>query len=167
MSHDTTLTIFVAVAAVAMLLQLATLVVLALSITKSTARLEAMAQDFQHKIDPLLVAARDIATDTSPKVKEITSNLLDVSASLRLQTERLDGAVHHVLSEVVTQVNHASHIVDETLNAAEKTRTSVEKPVRTASALLQAVGVGLSVLFGRNKREDDIRGEGRKDEMFI
>ena len=167
MSHDTALTVFVIIAAVAMLLQLATLVVLAISITKSTARLEAMAQDFQQKIDPVLAAAREVALDGAPKVKEITSNLLDISASVRLQAERLDGAVRHVLTEVTTQVNRASHIVDETLNTAEKTKNTVEKPVRTANALLHAVGVGLSVLFGRDKHENNIRGENRKDEMFI
>ena len=175
MSHETLLTVFVMVSAIAMALQLVTLAALAISITKSTAKFEAIAEDFQRKLDPLLISAREIAVDTGPKVKEITSNVLDVSSSLRLQAERLDGTVREVLGEVVTQVNRASQFVDETLETAEKTKHTVEdkvvKPVRTANALIHAVGVGLAVFFGhdnhREKREENIRGENRKDEMFI
>jgi hypothetical protein len=170
LNQDTVLTIFVAVTAVAVVLQMAILLGLFLTVKQAAERFARIAEDTQRKLDPILASAREVTSDAAPKFKEISSNLLEVSASFRLQAERLNSALSDIVGRVTSEVGHAQQVVSDTIDSVEKTRNKVEntvtKPVRTMSAAIEALSVGLGVLLGRDRKEPP-RGGDRKDEMFI
>jgi len=164
------LTIFVALTAVAVCLQMAILFMLYLSTKKTSARIEALADTVEQKVLPTVDAAHALITETGPKVQAIINNVSESTALVKQQVERLNITMNDVLDRTRLQVIRADEIVTRTMDRVEETTDIVHhvvlSPVRQLAAILTGVMAGVGDLVG-NRKVQRARKAVPRDEMFI
>ena len=169
----TSLIVFVAITSVAVVLQMAILLALYLTAKRTTAQIESIALDFQRRTIPMIESARDIIADSAPKLKEITSNLTEASATLKTQAEALGSAAVEIAVRCRNQVVHADDIVSRALDRVEKTTESVQNsvltPVRRVQGIMQGLSVGLGAFLNqkRQPRQPRQAGPAGDEGMFV
>lgn len=164
------LTLFVAVTSIAVVIQAGILVALFVTMRKSSARTLAIAESVQARVIPALESAQAILNDTGPKLQTITSNLVEVSTTLRSEVERADLTVADLLDRTRLQIIRADEMVSRALDRVEETtelvQHSVIGPVRQISAIIQGLTAGFGTFFGRRMRTDE-DGAEQDEELFI
>ena len=80
---NTIITIFVVVAAVAIVVQMGILLALYTALRRTSERMEGIAGRLEQQATPVLATAAAILDDAKPKIAEITTNLSETSASVR------------------------------------------------------------------------------------
>lgn len=167
--------LFIALTGAAVLLQAGILTALYLAVRKTSARMEALAEELKTKAVPTLETAQAMLTELRPKLQIVADNLMEGTTAVRSQVERMDATVNDVLDRARLQVIRADDLLTRTLDRVEETSDMVHKtvvsPVRQFSGLIQGVTAGLEFLLGgRGRRNGDSRGTRRpvpQDEMFI
>ena len=161
---------FIGITGLAVLLQAGVLLMMYLSMRKSSARMEAIATEVKTKAIPALESTRTILTEIRPKLQVIAENLEDTTTHLRDQVHRVDATVTDIVDRTRLQVIRADELVSRTLDRVEEAtdmvHNTVVSPVRQLSGLLHGLSVGVEFLFGGKRR----RREGvtvPQDEMFI
>jgi len=166
--------LFIALTGIAVLLQAGVLVAIFVVLKKTSAKMEALAEEVKVKALPTIAQAEAMLTDIRPKVEAIAEQVQDSTAMVRDQVERVDAAVNDVVDRARLQIIRADELFTRTLDRVERTSDIVHKtvisPVRQISGLMQGVTVGLEFLFGvRGRRNGGSRERGPvpQDEMFI
>jgi len=168
-------TLFIAVTAAAVLLQAGILAGMYLAMRKSSARMEALADEVKTKALPTLETAQQILTELRPKLTLIADNLTETTHSVRSQVERMDATVDDVVDRARLQVIRADELLSRTLDRVEETsdmvHNTVVSPVRQFAGLIQGVTAGIEFLLGNRGRKNgsgrDARRPVPQDEMFI
>ena len=169
--ENTVITIFVVVAAVAIVVQMAILFALYKGLRQSSDRMEGIATRLEQKATPVLTTAAAILDDAKPKVAELTTNLAESAAILRAQVQQVGDAT----SEIVERVRmNAARVDDFIQNAAQKVEATsdllqnkVLSPVRRVRALVSALGAGLAFLKSTRSRQRGNAEQVEDEEMFI
>lgn len=172
---DDKLTIFVAITAAAVVLQMLILLVMCIVMYKLSARLKTVADETESRVFPLIDSARILLQDvktfletTRPKVDVILDNAAHVTTSARADVERVQVTLNDLLDRLRLQVIRADEMVTRTMDrveeTSEKVQHSVMSPIRQVSGIAQAVSIGVSTFFNSQKRR---RNGGPNDEMFI
>jgi archaellum component FlaC len=172
---DDKLTIFIAVTAAAVLLQMLILLALYLSVRKLSARLESVVDETQSRVLPLLDNAKIMQQEVKtfietarPKIDLILDNVAHVTTTARTDMERLEVTLNDLLDRIRLQVIRAdemvTHAMDRVEETSERVQHTVMSPVRKVSGIAQAISVGVGTFFGNQKRR---RNGGHSDEMFI
>jgi hypothetical protein len=172
---DDKLTIFIALTAIAILLQAGVLLAMYIAIRKSSQRMEALATEVKGKIMPSLDQVGQMLTEMRPKLNVIVDNLQDATTVMRSELKRVDATVNDVVDRARLQVIRADELLSRTLDKVEHTSDMVQKtvvsPVRHISGLMQGISVGLEFLFSKRGRRNGGSREDRRpvpqDEMFI
>jgi hypothetical protein len=172
---DDKLTIFIALTAVAILIQAGVLLAMYVSMRKTSQRMEALATEVKSKVLPSVEQVQQMLTETRPKVTVIVDNLHDATNVMRAQLQRVDATVNDVMDRARLQVIRADELLSRTMDKVEHTSEVVQKtvvsPVRHISGLMQGISVGLEFLFARRGRQNGRSREDRRpvpqDEMFI
>lgn len=172
MNPNWVLTIFVAVTAIAFVLQLLVLYALKNAIEKSSERMENMASRMEKTAMPLMTTASAILEDAQPKVAEITSNLAEASSTLRSNVANVAEATGEIVERARIQAARLDEMIHSTVDKVEQTtdflQNSVIRPVRRVHAIVQAVNAGFS-FFKRSrspKKGPQLAAE-EDEEMFI
>ena len=166
---------FIALTAVAVLLQSGVLLAMYLTMRKTTERLEVVLSEARTKLMPTIDQAQQMIIDVRPKIEVIAENVKETSTSVKEQVQRIDATVNDVVDRARLQVIRADELLSRTLDRVEHTSEIVHKtvvsPVRHISGLMQGISVGLEFLFaGRGRRNGGTRETRRpvpQDEMFI
>jgi methyl-accepting chemotaxis protein len=179
---DKLLTIFIAVTAAAVVLQMLILLGIFLAVRKLSGRMEALADKVEDTtgilqvrvlpvIDNLKSIQQEIKTflDTSrPKVESLLDNLSHISATARGSVDRIDTTVNDAVDRMRLQVIRGDEMLTRTMDRIEETTEQVHQtvmsPVRQVSGLVYAIGTGVGSYFNQQKRR---RNGGPSDEMFI
>jgi uncharacterized protein YoxC len=165
------ITIFVVVAAVAIVLQLVVLYVMAKALRESSKKVEGIAARLEQQASPVLATAAEILDDAKPKIAEITTNLAETSATIRAHVVQVGEAT----SEIVERARLQAARLDEfVINAAQRVEATSEllqhkvfSPMRRVRAVVSALNAGLSFLRSSRPRHRT-NGENIEDEeMFI
>jgi tetrahydromethanopterin S-methyltransferase subunit F len=167
--------LFIALTGAAVLLQAGLLAAMYLSMRKSSARLETLANEVKTKALPTLESAHALLTDIRPKLQLIADNLADTSTSVRSQVDRLDATVNDAVDRARLQIIRGDELLTRTLDRVEETTDIVHKtvvsPVRQFSGLIQGLTAGIEFLLGNRGRRNGGSREARRpvpqDEMFI
>ena len=88
--------IFTAVTAAAVLLQAVVLLALFLVLKKAIGKLLAVTDEVKEQALPLLATTRGLVEDISPKLKVASSNLVEVSHTLRHQANHVSDSVNEL-----------------------------------------------------------------------
>ena len=170
--ENTVITIFVVVAAVAIVVQMGILFALYKALRQSSDRMESLVSRLEQKASPVLAMAADILDDAKPKLAELTTNLAESSAIVRAQVHQVGEAT----AEIVERARmNAARLDDFIMNAAHKVEATSEllqnkvlSPVRRVRAVVSALNAGLN--FFKATRSQRQRGNAEQvedEEMFI
>jgi len=169
-----TLTVFIALTAIAVLLQAGVLVAMYAAMRKSSERMEALATEVKTKVFPVVEQMQELLAETRPHLQMITANLEETSLLVKAQVQRSEAAVSDLVDRARLQVIRADELLSRTLDRVEQTSDIVHKtvisPVRQLSGLVQGITVGLEFLLGNRSRRNGRRDERHgvpQDEMFI
>jgi methyl-accepting chemotaxis protein len=171
---DDKLTIFIALTAAAVVLQMLILLAMYLSVRKLNVRLESVLDETRSRVFPLLEDGKAIQQDiktfletSRPKIDLIVDNVAQATTTTRAEIERLQVTLNDATDRFRLQVIRVDEMVTHTLDrveeTSEKVQQSVKAPVRQVSGIAQAISVGVATYFRSKKRGRN----GGPDEMFI
>lgn len=168
---DDKLTIFIAVTATAVVLQMIILAAMLVIMRRLASRVEQL----QAQATPLIEDSKKLAAkvqsllDTArPKVDVILNNASSISTTARTQTQKADVALTAFMDRARLQAIRADEMLTRTLDqvehTSEKVQNSVLSPMRHLNGVLQGIGVGFETLFQKSRQPKNGR---HNDEMFI
>jgi outer membrane murein-binding lipoprotein Lpp len=170
MNQTDMLTAFVAVTALAVILQMLILAGLYFSMRKTGERVTAMQAKLNEQLLPLLAKLRVIVDESAPKLQTTLENVAQTTTIVRAQAEKIDHAVTGAVQVASDQVHAAGELAARTMERVDDTAHAVQHaviaPVRKLSALLGAVAVGFGDFSGRRK-VDRTKSAVPKDQMFV
>ena len=168
---NTIITVFVVVAAVAIVLQLVVLFVMAQALRQSSKKVEGIAARLEAQASPVLSTAAEILDDAKPKLAEITTNLAESSATLRAHVAQVGMATSEIAERARMQAARLDEFVMNTAQRVEATsdllQNKVFSPMRRVRAVVSALNAGLSFLRSNRSRHRHNGSEAEDDEMFI
>jgi hypothetical protein len=167
---NTLLMVFIAVTAVAVLLQAAILAGMFFAVRKTSAKVESLAEEVKTKVLPTAELAHSMILELRPKIETVADNVSVSTTMLRTQLERIDATLTDIVDRTRLQVIRADEFVNNTMDKLEETREAVQRtvvsPVRHISGLMHGVTAGLEAFFSR-KRQRSGAPNVQQDEMFI
>jgi methyl-accepting chemotaxis protein len=171
---NTFLIIFVAVAAVAIVIQAVILGLIYRSTNRASVRIEGIASRLEEKSTPVLTTAYAILTDAQPKISAITTDLAEATAMVRANVSQIGEATAEIVERARMQAVRVDELITGTVDriegTAEMVQNTVIHPVRKIQAILQALQAGIGFLRRSQSRS---RGNGAdgpagdEEEMFI
>jgi hypothetical protein len=168
---NTIITIFVVVAAVAIVLQTVILFVLYKVTRQSSEKVEGIAARIEERASPLLVTAAAILDDAKPKIAEITSNLAETSVSIRAHVGQIGEAAGEISERVRMQAARLDNFVVSAANKVEATsellHEKVLSPMRRVRAIVSALNAGFSIFKSHRPARRANGDEVEDEEMFI
>jgi len=171
LSHDWVITIFVVVAAVAIVVQTGILFVLYKAMRESSTRIEGIAGRIEKQASPVLTTAQAILEDAQPKLAEITTNLVESTATMREHVAQVGEATTEIVERVRMQAVRLDEFVTSAANKLESTseilQTTVLSPMRRVRAIVQALSAGLNFLRAHRAQKKAGATEVEDEEMFI
>ena len=167
--------LFIALTGAAVLLQAGLLAAMYIAMRKTSARMEAIAEEVKGKALPALDLAQSVLSELRPKVNVIIDDVTETTAAVRSQVERMDATVTDAVDRARLQVIRADELLTRTLDRVEETSEMVQRtvvsPVRRFSGLIKGVTTGIEFLLGGRGRKNGGSREARRpvpqDEMFI
>jgi hypothetical protein len=168
---DTLLKFFIAVTTIAVAVQAGILVALYVAVRKSTARMDALATEVKSKALPTMETVQNILVELRPRIEVMSVNFSESSTLLRNQLGRIDATLTDALDRTRLQVIRADELLNRTMDKVEETSEIVHQtvisPLRHVNGLLAAIGTGLEVFLGQNRRQPKNGAGVPQDEMFI
>jgi hypothetical protein len=179
---DDKLTLFIAITAAAVVLQMLILLAMYIAVRKLSTRMEGLAEKVEDatsvvlpKVLPLLENVTSMQQElkgflevAKPKIDVVLDNLSHITTTARGSVERIDATVNDAVDRVRLQVIRGDEMLTRTLDRVEETSEKVQhtvmSPVRQVSGIVQAISVGVGSFFSGQKRR---RNGGPSDEMFI
>lgn len=176
------LTLFIAVTAAAVVLQMLILLAMFLTVRKLGARMQALADKGEQTaamvetrvlpvIDNVKTIQQDVKTfmDTArPKIETLIENTSRMSSTARATVERFDATANDAIDRIRLQVIRGDELLTRTMDRVEETSEKVQhtvmSPVRQVSGIMQAISTGVGAYFNTQRRR---RNGGPSDEMFI
>lgn len=146
---------FVAMVAVALMLQAFALIGMAVGAAKTRKRALEIFEQIHAKMLPVLENSHGFIQETGPKVKIITDNLVETSHVLRAKAMEFDATASDLNSKTRAQVNRVDGMVTSVLNTTSDISQTVQRgikmPMREFNGLMNGLKAGLDVLVGRTK----------------
>ena len=149
------LMIFVAMVAVALVVQAIALIVMAVGAAKARKRGLEIVEELRLKVMPILDSSHGFIQDTAPKVKIITENFVETSHVIRAKAQEFDMTASDLNSKTRAQLDRVDGMVTSVLNTtndiSETVQRGIKMPVREFNGLVNGLKAGLDVLVGRAK----------------
>ncbi len=165
---ETRFTILLVEMGILTIVQVGVLIGIYMVVKKSSDKMTSLAEQLHQRTVPILEAANAMVATTKPQIETIVSNLTETSETLRSQVDNLNTTVTDIIDRTRLHVVRADEIVSRTMDRVEETTEMIQhtviSPVRQIAGVLQALNIGMNVLFG--KRRSGGNGVPR-DEMFI
>ena len=171
---DPVLKIFIYATAVAVILQMFILLGLVIGVSRTSAKVEKLANEVHGRALPILSSAETIINESRGKIDIVMNNLVSTTGTLKTQMDRLDATVNDIVDRTRLQVIRADDIVTRTLDRVEETSELVQhtvvSPVRQISGIVQGLSVGIAAFLNqtRNSRRRNSNTRVTQDEeLFI
>jgi len=170
MAHDTLLTIFIIIAAAAIVLQAFSMFGLYRAIREIKEEVAGIRADVSRRIDPLAASLTEIVASSREPLRSITADLAEVARVLRQRTGSVDEALDDLLDRFRLQVIRVDQTITDVLERVDKTTATVQRniiaPVSEASAVLKGLQAGLDFFLSR-RRESRASDVPQDEQMFI
>ena len=146
---------FVAVTALAVILQAVILVAIFVQFRRTAARFEKAMADFNTTVEPLLLRVQMLVDDISPRITGIVADASEIARLARGEAQKVDRILSEALERLRMQLIHVDHILTGAMEAVEVAgshlRQTVWGPVVKATAMIRGVQAGID--FFRNVRQ--------------
>jgi methyl-accepting chemotaxis protein len=147
---QTLLVIFIAVAAVSILMQAVFTVGMFIGARKAQKKMMGLADDVRLHALPAIIASRDVIQDITPKLKTITENLEAISTTVRAKTDKVGGLVENVTDRAQAQATRVDDMVKGTLDhlttAVHALEHGIAMPVRQVNGIINGLRAGVDVM---------------------
>lgn len=163
---------WVAVTALAVVLQAGVMVALFFSIKKTSEKVTGIAEDLQRKMDPILSRLNYMLDETQPRLAEIVANAAEITEVAKRQTHKFDRVFSEAVDRLRDQVVRADQILTGVLEGLEEAgtefRRTVWEPMQKATAIIRGIQTGIEFLRASRQRPpvDRPRASG-EEELFI
>lgn len=165
MDQPVIFTIFVGICALAMIIQMITLIILAVTAKKMQEKVTAVLPEVQS----VLAVSKQTLQDVKKEVGEIstkTNSILDITKS---QFVKIDELLNDFGTRARVQMERAEMVLDDTMSRTQKTvaivQSGVIAPIREIHGLLEGLRAGIAQLAkGRRQTVDHATSD---EEMFI
>jgi phage-related protein len=146
---------FVAVTAMAVVVQAGVMVGMFIAIRRTTERVESITTDLQARITPILTRVQILVEDTQPRITSVVADAAEISHLARSQAQKVDRIFTEAIDRMRLQLAHADQILTGALEAVEdagsEIRRTVIGPVQSATAVIRGIQTGLE--FFRSRRQ--------------
>jgi len=170
MEHDTLLTVFVIVAALALVMQMLVMAGIYLAMRDLHRDLVDVRALTKQRLDALSERVTEFIASSREPVRDIAANLAEISRTLRDRTSQLDSVVADFLDRSRLQIIRLDQLVTSLVDKAENTAGAVEKrvvaPVQEMAAVIAGVRKGFEFLFAR-RRNAAVSETTQDEQMFI
>jgi methyl-accepting chemotaxis protein len=157
------LTIFVALTAVAVMLQAGVLIAIYLVTKRTSEHLEKFTKDAREMMVPM----RSIAEN----LKTVSEDLIEVGLSAKEQFRRVEAIITDTGESLHAQIdrfNRVSQSVAERIDeTAEAVQDSIVSPFREVSAFAKGLTRGVQFFFNRRTRNSEQESVREDEELFI
>jgi methyl-accepting chemotaxis protein len=144
---------FVALVAVAMVVQAIVVILIAVGAAKARKELLSIAQDLRAKALPVVEGTRSMLHEMQPKIRVVTENLVETSHIVRAKAAEIDTTISDVNVRARAQSARVDEMVTSVLDATEGIASTLQKsvsvPVREFHGLMNGLKAGFDVLTGR------------------
>jgi methyl-accepting chemotaxis protein len=148
------LTIVIGVGVLVMIVVLAALVKIALDARKRFHKvLDQYETTIAPHLGPMVASAHALVDELSPKLKHITSNLVEVSDIMRSEAQHITVSVSDMVERTHQQAARVDHIVSSTLNGIGHATAAVQESIAAPLRHLNGVFEGLRAGFGSLRRK--------------
>jgi uncharacterized protein HemX len=164
-STQTLLVVFIAIAAISILMQAGFTIAIFLGARKTQKKITALADDVRLHALPAIMSSRELIQDLTPKLKSITENLTATTATLRSKTEQIGVVVGDVTEKAHVQASRVDGIVRGTLDqltlAVQAIEHGIAVPVRQVNGIINGLRAGVDVMRSKDAgnhldSEDDL-----------
>jgi hypothetical protein len=149
------LMVFVAMVAIALVVQAIALIIMAIGAGKARKRGLEIAEELRSKVLPIISSTHDLVRENAPKIKIITENFVETSHVIRSKAQEFDLTASDLNAKTRAQAARVDGIVTSALNTTAEISDTIQRgikiPVREVSGLLNGLKAGLDVLAGRTK----------------
>jgi uncharacterized protein YoxC len=169
---DKWLPFFVAVTALAVVVQVIILAALLLSVRRAIEKLSRTVDDLHQRLDPILLKLRILTDDAQPRITAMIANIAEITEVARGQARKVDRVFTEAVDRLRLQVIRADQILTGALESIEEAGSQVKRtlwePMQRATAVIRGIKAGLD--FMRDARAGSARERPRTasdDELFI
>src|SRR5579875_539602 len=170
MAHETVLTIFVIIAALALVLQGLAMFGLYKVVQRTQGEIANIRAELAARINPLAETLTGMITEAREPLRMITADLAEVTRVLRERAGSVDDVLDDLVDRFRLQVIRVDKTITDVLEKVEKTTTIVQRniigPVSEAAALLKGIQAGLDFFLAR-RRESRTSDIPQDEQMFI
>jgi hypothetical protein len=160
----TVMTVFVFIAAIALILQLATL----FGIYKAARGMQDHVQRVMPKVEGLIDTSRQTIDDSRKQIADITAKTSEILTITRKQVDRVDEILEDAAARARVQLDRAELVLDDAMTRAQRTVAVVEggivKPVMQIQGVAAGIRTALTFLLRGRPNPMDAHSD---EEMFI
>lgn len=173
MSQETVLTLFVIIAAAAVVMQAGVMLGIWLAIRKVPGQIEGVRADFRNHFDPLARSVMEIVNISRDPLRTLITDLAEISQLMRQRSSQADAVFADLLEKSRAQVGRAdqllSNLADKVEETTDRVQQSVLSPILEISAVVKGIQHGLDFLFFRRRPSGSPAGptEGTQDEQQL
>ncbi|HTX16421.1 MAG TPA: hypothetical protein VMD77_14070 [Candidatus Baltobacteraceae bacterium] len=164
------LEVFIAVATIAIVIQMGILLALFLQVQAAVKNFTSIAEQLQARIDPILNRTNRILEDSEDRVRSIMSDAAEVTRVARSQAQKVDRVFTDAVERLRLQIIRADQILTGTLEVVEEAgstiRDRVWDPINKASAILKGIKAGIDIMRGQRRPQPDSAAT-QDEELFI
>jgi hypothetical protein len=146
---------FVAITALAFVLQAAAITAIYIQFKRTSRKVERVVDDVHQRVDPILIRAKILVEDAQPRITAMLSDAAEISYLARHQAQKVDRVFSETLERLRLQLAHVDQILTgalETVEDAGKTvRQTVLGPVQSATAVIRGIQTGIEFLRSRRR----------------
>ena len=148
--------IFTIAVVLSIIVQLFVFISLSMTVRKTIQKLETLAEQMGGKAIPLMTQAHGLVAELTPKINIISTNLADISTTVRSQTQHVNTTVGDVVDRTRVQAARVDDIVSAVLNgvvhAGATIQSGVNKPVRQVNGIMNGLRVGFETFLNTKTR---------------
>jgi hypothetical protein len=164
MDNETILLAFVAVTALAVLLQAIILLAIFVTVRKAARAVREEAEDLRSSLMPIIYNSRDLYSLIAPKIEATVEDLSEIAHGLRVQTEAFQSTAVEVLDRVHRQTSRLDIMFSSVLDAVDRAggfvAEAVSRPVRQISGMVASIKAIVESLRGAESATRSVHHSG-------
>ncbi len=169
---ETLLAVFIAVTALAVILQMLILAGMYRQLQSLSREFHELSADLNEKVTPVLSGVRAVVNDSQRSIATVLENAADISQRARDQVVRFDSMMADAADRLRLQIIRVDQMLSAALGRIEEAGTTVRQnvlgPLREASALIHGIKTGLDFILSHRKSSSVERAHQHQDEeLFI
>ena len=163
---------FVAVTALAVVLQAVMMAAIFFSLRNLSKRIEETTLEIRSRVAPILGRVQMIVDDVHPQISNMVADAAHITQLARTQVQHADRVVGEAIDRLRLQLAHTDQILTGALETVEETGATIRRailgPVQSVTAIVRGIQTGLEFFRGgRRRAESPAAAETQDESLFI